>query len=449
MQNFLQFSFHKNSKNIAKNFKFDSRNCKENSIFIALETGDRSGVEFISNAILNGAICVVSQSEINNIDDIINVQLEEFPSDFSIFDEKKFNLIVSDTLIFIQDLARERFKMLLLTGIKTIAVTGSVGKTTTKEIIANTLSLYGKTHANFGNYNNHIGVPITILNCPIDARFLVLEMGMNHVGEIKELVEIAPCDFRIITNSKENHAGNFQNGLDGVLEAKFEIMEGDRKFELFIVHELFERFQNDAKLVEKYSQNQFHILNKEAEVLYEDGNTAFIYKDKPFTLPAIYSSAQVQMFCLSIALMESVIGQDISYIVVPQLKGRGNIVLWNSVKIIDESYNASPSSMKNALENFKKFVGSKLCILGDMRELGTDSERFHQEIAEHLQESDYILVGEHFASVKIDGAKYFENYESLKVFLETDGDFLQAYQNILVKASNGTLLWKLFDDIFK
>jgi UDP-N-acetylmuramoyl-tripeptide--D-alanyl-D-alanine ligase len=240
MQNFLQFSLN-------KSFRFDSRNCKEGSIFIALEGGGRSGLEFVQSAFENGAIGVISQKEIL---DVQNFTIHTFPENFE--ENSNFNLVVEDSLKFIQELAKEKFRYLSQNGTKTIAITGSVGKTTTKELIANTLNQHAETFANFGNYNNHIGVPVTILNCPVTCKFLVLEMGMNHAGEIADLITIAPCDFRIITNAKENHAGNFPNGLDGVLEAKFEIMQGDGKFKTFITHELFERFCHNLHLVENH-----------------------------------------------------------------------------------------------------------------------------------------------------------------------------------------------------
>ena len=436
MQNFLQFSLN-------KSFRFDSRNCKEGSIFIALEGGGRSGLEFTQSAFEKGATGVISQKA---IPDIQNFTIHTFPENFE--NNSKFNLVVEDSLKFIQELAKEKFRYLSQNGTKTIAITGSVGKTTTKELIANTLNQHAETFANFGNYNNHIGVPVTILNCPISCKFLVLEMGMNHAGEIANLTTIAPCDFRIITNAKENHAGNFPNGLDGVLEAKFEIMQGNGKFQTFITHELFERFCHNSNLVEKYSKNEICILTSQQKISHINGTTIFEYNSRNFSMEAIYSKNQTEMFCLALCVIESVLQNSISQISLPQLKGRGNIIEWNGVKIVDESYNASPSSMKNAIENFHKMEGSKLAILGDIRELGEDSQKFHNELATFLTGFDSILVGQYFTNVKIDGAKYFPNYDELKQFFDENQEFVKGYQNVLVKASNGTLLWKLFDEVF-
>src|SRR5574343_1754307 len=139
MQNFLQFSLH-------KSFRFDSRNCKEGSIFIALEGGGRSGLEFVNSAFEKGAIGVISQKE---IPDAQNFTIESFPENFE--KNSKFNLVVEDSLKFIQELAKEKFRYLSQNGTKTIAITGSVGKTTAKELIANTLNQHAETFANFGN----------------------------------------------------------------------------------------------------------------------------------------------------------------------------------------------------------------------------------------------------------------------------------------------------------
>ncbi len=436
MQNFLQFSLN-------KSFKFDSRHCKSDSIFVALEGGERSGTDFIHSAFENGAIGVISQAEIEGVQ---NFTLKTLPNNFEA--TSKFNIVVEDSLKFIQELAAEKFKILKLKGAKTIAVTGSVGKTTTKELIANTLNLHGTTFANFGNYNNHIGVPITILNCPLNCEFLVLEMGMNHSGEIAELIHIAPCDFRIITNAKENHVGNFHNGLEGILEAKFEVASGDMKFKLFITHELFQRFSKNSNLVEKYSQNEICVFNAKQEISHINEKTIFEYNSRNFTVEAIYSEGQTEMFCLAILTIESILGKNIAEISLPQLKGRGEVVWWNGVRIIDESYNASPTSMQNAIANLHKLDGSKLVILGDIRELGDDSQAFHKSLSPFLTGFDAILVGEYFANVSVPNAKYFPNYEALKQFMLENSAFAAAYQNILVKASNGTLLWKLFDEVF-
>jgi UDP-N-acetylmuramoyl-tripeptide--D-alanyl-D-alanine ligase len=147
--------------------------------------------------------------------------------------------------------------------------------------------------------------------------------------------------------------------------------------------------------------------------------------------------------------MDTVLATKISKIILPQIKGRGNIVNWHGIRVVNESYNASPSSMKNALENFKKLEGKKLCILGEMRELGDMSLEFHQNLKPYLQNFDgIILTGKFFEKTEISNAKYFENYASCLEFLKSNISMLKKYDNILVKASNGVLLWKLFDEFF-
>ena len=433
MLHFLQSSFN-------YNFQFDSRKCNENSIFFALETGNRSGADFAHDAIKNGVKVIISQK---GIDGMNSINIDDFHEI-----TPNLNIVVPDVLLFMQELARQKFLLLKNKGVKTICLTGSVGKTTTKELIANTLADYGKIYATQGNYNNHIGVPLTILNAQTEIDFLVLEMGMNHEGEISTLASIAPCEFSLITNIKENHAGNFSNGIGGVRRAKFEILETNRK--CFILKEFFEEFTKDELLMQKYGTKNLVCINAQVKDFHSQNNqTTFVFDSRTFELNGIYSSAQVQMFCLAVKLMDTVLAKKISKILLPQIKGRGNIVHWNGIRVVNESYNASPASMKNALENFKNLEGKKLCILGEMRELGDMSLVFHTNLKPYLENFDGIIfVGKNFENTNTSGSKYFENYASCLEFLKSNISMLKKYDNILVKASNGVLLWKLFDEFF-
>ncbi len=433
MLHFLQSS-------VNYNFQFDSRKCNENSIFFALETGNRSGTDFAHDAIKNGVKVVISQK---GIDGMNSINIDNFHEIIP-----NLNIVVPDVLFFMQELAKQKFLLLKNKGIKTICLTGSVGKTTTKELIASTLAGYGKIYATQGNYNNHIGVPLTILNAPTEIDFLVLEMGMNHEGEISTLASIAPCEFSLITNIKENHAGNFSNGISGVRRAKFEILETYGK--CFILKEFFEEFTKDELLMQKYGTKNLVCIDVQVKDFHSQNNqTSFVFENRTFCLNEIYSNAQIQMFCLAIKLMDTVLAKKISKIVLPQIKGRGNIVNWHGIRVVNESYNASPASMKNALENFKKLEGRKLCILGEMRELGDMSLEFHKNLKPYLQNFDgMILVGKNFESIDIFSVKHFENYASCLEFLKSNIPMLKEYDNILVKASNGVLLWKLFDEFF-
>jgi UDP-N-acetylmuramoyl-tripeptide--D-alanyl-D-alanine ligase len=426
---------HSQTKQIAqrllnKSFFFDSRICTQNSVFIALETGERSGMDFIQNAIANGAKIVISQK--------------------AILLEGIENILVENCLAFIQDLAKCKFEILQENGIKTICLTGSVGKTTTKELIAATLSKHGKTHATQGNYNNHIGVPITVLNCPVDAQFLVLEMGMNHANEIAILTEIAPCQFRLITNVGNAHTENFDNGITGVLHAKFEILKhGNAK--TFILENLHKQFLADDILAKTYQNSTITPVKPEFLMEHKNGQTIFTLSSVKFEIEGIYSNAQIEMFCLAIALINDVLGQKINKIFLPQIKGRGNIIEWRGIKIINDSYNANPLSMANSLENFKHYHGKKLCILGEMRELGENSRQLHKNLESLISGFDgAFLIGEYFTQVNPNTTElqHFENYKSFKDFLILHLTILKNYDTILVKASNGMLLWKLFDEIF-
>lgn len=414
----------------AAKFQFDSRLCTKGSVFVALETGQRSGMDFVRNAIENGAEIVISQRP---------VEIEGIE-----------NIVTEDSLLFMQELAAAKFEILKNGGTKTICLTGSVGKTTTKELIYHTLSLHGKAYATEGNYNNHIGLPLTVLNCPPDVDFLVLEMGMNHAGEIAELVSIAPCDFRLITNSGTAHSGNFENGETGVLHAKFELFsEGSPK--CFVSRNLYERFAADPCLQKKCGNANIVAVDPKFSVSYKENTTIFSENDMKFTLEGIYSNAQIEMFCVAIALIEEVVGQKITEISLPPIKGRGNFVSWHGIGIINESYNSSPDSLKNALSNFARYSGKKLCILGEMRELGANARILHEQLESDIARFDAAyLIGEGFKTTNPDikNMRFFADYTELKNFITSNKDEVLRYNTALVKASHGVNLWKLFDEIF-
>ena len=188
-------------------YVFSSLEVDGESIFVALTTGKRNGNEFAEDAFKRGAKFLILSKEPN----------------FKISHEKF--ILVPDTLEYITNLAKQKFEQLKKKGVKTISLTGSIGKTTTKDFLIFLLALVGKkVYGTSGNFNNHIGVPFAILNAPADIDFLVLEMGMNSIGEIAYLNNIANCDIKIITDISAAHIGNFQNGLEDIAKAKGEIL---------------------------------------------------------------------------------------------------------------------------------------------------------------------------------------------------------------------------------
>jgi UDP-N-acetylmuramoyl-tripeptide--D-alanyl-D-alanine ligase len=420
-------------------YEIDSRLCNKNSIFVALETGSRSGADFINNAINNGAMVVISQKEMSGIKtsspvNFNGIKAHEYP----------INIVVEDTLAYIQNLAKTKFHFLKNSGVKTIAITGSVGKTTTKECVACTLEKYGKVYATQGNFNNHIGLPLTVLNAPDDINFLILEMGMNHIGEIEFLASIAPCDRCLITNVRENHIGNFQDGERGVLCAKFEILQTGGK--CFVLRETYEAFMQNEYLMGYHGLENLVCVDVLPVVKHCNNQTKIFLDGRDFVLDGIYSQAQVNMLCLAIYCMDDTLDDRVQEVLLPAIKGRGDVVIWNGINIIDESYNASPTSIKNALGNLQKFDGKSLCILGEMRELGKNSKKYHNALAGSVKKFDVILVGEEMRCLK--GMVWFEDYSSCLKFLKNNKEMLLQYKNILVKGSNGVLLWKLFNEFF-
>lgn len=206
---FKDFMMSKKFDSIITNVAIDSRLVQSNGLFIALKGERTDGHLHILNAIENGATCIMVENISQEIKKIVN------NSDISL-------IITDDCIKSLGELASWRRDSL---NAKVVGITGSIGKTTVKEIVAAVLSTKYKVHYTIGNLNNHIGLPLIILNTPNDVDILVLEMGMNHSGEISYLSNIAKPDISIITNISPVHIGHFKNGIKGIIEAKCEIFD--------------------------------------------------------------------------------------------------------------------------------------------------------------------------------------------------------------------------------
>ena len=404
-------------------FTFDSREVKKDSIFIALSGGLRDGNDFAKKAFEAGAKFLILSKE---------------PA-FQI--PKERYIVVQDTLNFITELAKNKFEKLLSGGVKTVALTGSIGKTTTKDFLAFLIKKTGaKVFASKGNFNNHIGVPISILNAPEGIEFLVLEMGMNHPEEISHLIKIAPGNIRIITTVTNAHSGNFADGLFGIAKAKAEILENSNEDTHFITKKDLEFLPE----VIKNFKGKINYLPDISGYKISNGKTFFKIKEKEY----FFNKTVTQNWLTNILIGFEVLNifklkypEDISSFVPPE--GRGDETkLSENCTLIDESYNASPEAMLNAISTISLFSGKKLLVLGGMKELGEEDERkFHDiiilETIKH-PEIEVIFVGYEFK-------KALQN-ASLKEYLwfETPEDLIENFnQNhdfnfILAKSSNSS-----------
>lgn len=406
----------------------DSRNVPVKSIFFALKGDNFNGNMFAQEALDKGAFKVV-------------------------IDEKKFHkdtgetILVENVLVTLQQLAYFHRNYL---GLHIISLTGSNGKTTSKELINAVLSQKFKTVATKGNLNNHIGVPLTLLSMDSETEIGIVEMGANHLGEIKMLSEIAKPDFGYITNFGKAHLEGF-GSLEGVIQGKTELYQflKDHNKKIFVN-------ANDSKQLE----NSKGI----SRITFGDSNADYVIKllDSTNHLLVEYNGTEIQSNLVGVYNFANVsaaiaIGAYLNVSVNDIKQGIENYVPSNnrsqlmqrgSNTILLDAYNANPTSMMAALENFKQTKGgNKVIFLGDMFELGTDSEAEHQNIVNFLTENNFgkvFLTGSNFYKTKNSAShiKQFKTFDDLKEMIKT-----QELENatVLIKASRGMALERILD----
>ncbi|WP_298903113.1 UDP-N-acetylmuramoyl-tripeptide--D-alanyl-D-alanine ligase [uncultured Psychroserpens sp.] len=406
-----------------KTVSTDTRKITDKCMFFALKGENFNGNTFAKKAIENGASYVV-------------------------IDEKEFQLndqyiLVDDVLKTLQDLATLHRKTL---NIPIIALTGSNGKTTTKELINSVLSKKYHTNATVGNLNNHIGVPLTLLSMTNTTEIGIVEMGANHQKEIEFLTSIALPDYGLITNFGKAHLEGF-GGIEGVIKGKSELYAHLKTHHKIIFVNLNDALQ--VKQAGSYEKLISFGLETKLETSQPYVNLKFNNHIIKTHLTGAYNYNNV---CIAIAIgqyfkvsEESIVSAIEGYI--PN-NNRSQIIKKNAHHIILDAYNANPSSMQAALKNFDQLNGSnKVAILGDMFELGRDAKLEHQAIADFANQLDLkhvILVGENFYNVdsKSKNASYFKSFEALKNAFET---FQFNNHMFLIKGSRGMALERVLD----
>ncbi len=417
----------------------DSRQVKKNNLFIPLKGEKVDGHQFVEDSIKNGAAAALWQKDVPNPPLHLPV------------------IIVEDTLSALQELARSYRSQL---NTRVIGITGSNGKTTTKDITASLLALRYKVQKTEGNFNNHIGLPLTILGLREDTEIAVLEMGMSGKGEIQFLSELACPDVAIITNIGESHLLDL-GSREGIADAKLEIIKGLPPQGLVIYHGdeplLKERIcRYEGKLTFKTfgrsEKNTLYPLSIDAD------NHGSRFKinghDTLFKLPilgihnvlnALAAMLAAESFGISFEKMNEAFSTfKLTNMRMEMLEGA------KGEKIINDAYNASPTSMKAAIELVSRMTGfsKKILILGDMLELGPQEEDFHYEIGRGINGHgvDYVFtigtLGKHIAR----GARQSLPEERVFSFLEKEPliEEVKKYTDsntlILVKASRGMRL---------
>lgn len=378
----------------------DSRTVQHGQMFFALKGENFDGNKYVGQALEQGAsYCIVSDPDIPEDPRIIHVQ---------------------DTMIALQQLAsdyRNDFK------IPFIAITGSNGKTTTKELMAHCLRPGYKIHMTKGNLNNHLGVPLTLLSMPPDTELAIIEMGANHQQEIMELCHIAKPTHGVITNIGQAHLGGF-GGLEGVKKAKSELLD-------YLESTGGVQFVNrnepslDFVTKENYHFLQEYGINDHPAVHNHEGGIFLELKVSNH----IYPTQLIGSYNFNNALTAYRIGQYFNIAEKDLINGmisyepannRSQIVNFECARIILDAYNANPSSVRLAIENIGRHNAQpRSLILGDMMELGEDSRELHHEVLKQVQSiagwDQVILVGTNYASL----ANVFPEYRFYTTTQET------------------------------
>ena len=404
----------------------DTRKLKKGNLYLALKGDNFNGNNFAAKALELGA-------------------------DYSIVDEQREEqndhiIKVEDGLDTLQKLAAYHRKYLNL---PILSITGSNGKTTTKELIREVLSKKYKTVSTKGNLNNHIGVPLTLLSMNKETEFGIIEMGANHQGEIASLCKIAQPDYGYITNFGKAHLEGF-GGVEGVIKGKSELYNYliKNKKTIFINYDdeiqvekskgtdiiSFSEGKNATHQITFLKADPFVKINTEDTQInsqligtYNAKNIAVaICIGKFFKIPAKAIKEAIESY--------------------QPTNNRSQIIDQNSNQIILDAYNANPTSMKAALENLEAIPAkNKIAILGDMFEVGNTSAEEHQiiiDLLEKLEFSNMMVCGKNFYQTSTQEVLKFENFEDLKNYIQ-ENNFENA--TILIKGSRGMALERILE----
>lgn len=409
----------------AGNISIDSRKIEKGTIFFAFSGENFDAAIKAEDAIRNGAAAViVEKKEYENID-------------------KKI-FYVPSTLDFLQNLALFHRRQLQ---IPVIGLTGSNGKTTTKELISSVLARKYKTQYTFGNLNNHIGVPLTLLSITKEHEIAVIEMGANHQKEIELLCSLAEPNIGYITNFGKAHLEGF-GGFEGVIKGKSELYDYLKENnQTILVNEADEiqreKTKNYSKKITFGADDSQYYFEK----FIENNLVGITYKGQKIqsNLTGDYNFTNI-CAAVSLGLHFDIDFEEIKAAIenYKPTNMRSQVVEKNGKTLVLDTYNANPSSMALSLNNFSQFAGSKTVIIGDMLELGEESVTEHQkiwELAQSLNLDEIITVGSIFKQVN-PSEKSFKNTDELIEYLKQNP---LKNKNILLKGSRGIALEKIIE----
>ena len=440
-----------NREQECENFTRDTREVKKGDTYIGIKGNSSDGNDYWMQALDNGADTVIIQK------DVEPEEIEKY---------KNKNIVkVADTrkaLIDIATAKRNLYKDLIVVG-----VTGSVGKTTTKDIIASVVSQKYRTLKTQGNFNNDIGLPLTILNLR-DHEALIIEMGMNHLGEISLLTKIARPTLAVITNIGTSHIGNL-GSRENILKAKLEILEGMEEPKIVINNDndLLNKWNNEAKDVEihtfgvenksecmaenieKHEKNSFftcNINNEKIDLNIPVGGDVYILNALCATLVGKLLDLSNEQIRRGLAVVELT------------KKRMEFINIKDNITLINDSYNASFDSMKAAINYLGQEVKAnrKIAVLGDMFELGEYTEELHRKVGKEVADNKIdklFVIGEYSKFIADEAIKNGMDEKNIYHFDDRQ-ELLKQIRNImdkddvfLFKASNAMKLFEIVEQL--
>jgi len=416
---------------VSNSVSIDSRNIKPNDVFFAIKGLNFDGNKFAVQAIENGASHVISDDlEISKISDKI--------------------IYVNDSIQTLQELANFHRKFI---NTKIIAITGSNGKTTSKELIFSVLKSRYKTIATKGNLNNHLGVPLTILSMNKETEIGIVEMGANHLREIDFLCNIAEPDFGYITNFGNAHLEGFKS-LEGVVIGKSELYTYLRDNNKVIFYNSENLKQ--SSILNNYSNSFSFGSNSKSNCILnklKSKNCISIKYNEESIVSNIYGDYNFENISIAIAIgcyfkigVEQIKKGVESYL--PE-NNRSQILKKRNNTIILDAYNANPSSMDLAISSFENInTTNKMIIAGDMFELGQESNKYHQQIINYLEKLSNTLtyvVGVNFC--KTNHSKKIKSFPSTKELINNISKLNISNYSILIKGSRTMQLEKIVEFI--
>ena len=414
------YELFKNSTGIST----DTRTVKKGNLFFALSGDHFNGNKFAQQAIVKGAtFCIIDDANFKT----------------------EYTILVPNTLKTLQQLAKHHRQQL---NIPIIALTGSNGKTTTKELINTVLSKKYQTTATIGNLNNHIGVPLTLLTMTKNTEIGIVEMGANHPNEIAFLANIANPNFGYITNFGKAHLEGFGN-LEGVIKAKSELYNylRDNQKIAFINADDPKQLQQ-SKGIKKVTFSENGNSDLQIQLASANPNVTIIYNQLEINSNLIgnYNFTNIAAaICIgNYFKVENNSIKDAIESYYPT-NNRSQIINQNGHQIILDAYNANPTSMMVALESFKSLPAkNKVLFLGDMFELGNSSNTEHQIIVDYLhtiKNTTIYIIGEHFKNTK--HTKNIISFTDFETFKNNFNTKLKNNSTILIKGSRGMALERI------